>query len=278
MLSRRKSPINELNLAENGRKGKTRISALLEGFLANPALTPRYLNVNYCNVREEDYFLFARLLRHPNCSLEKLDIGYNAPHTLEALTVLVDCLKNNTTLREMHLSDCLPDDPWSLLLPLICDTTTISATYKSNHSLVYFKCQDYNSNYFKRNKYQNNNVAKILDMNNNTDKKAVATRKVIEEHFAFNFDTKHFEEMEASLLAGVFSFVNQGFMLRDDNSFLARDDANHRDTEREEETIEAKGLRANNNLTINFLLIRNDMPALLGYVSPRINGKGEQKN
>jgi len=162
----------------------------------------------------------------------------------DAMIYIASSLQGNLTLKGLRIhARGLTAGVLNPLSTLLCDTTTISSTYNSNHTL---KC-------IKINDWIDETICSYLELNKKYPEKGlVATAKIIKYHFAHNFQLGNFESMEASLLAQIVSYVNRGFQVCDKAFFKERLGRN------------VNGDRANNNLIVNFLMVRY-IPAFLNY-------------
>lgn len=229
--------------------GDAGFSELVEAFLDCPKATPKYLRLRYCRIYNS-YRKISRLLHCPDCSLERIDLRNNSRLQSDTADNILDSLQNNTTLKEIYLSEIRSNSLWEKLVPLIFNTTSITATYASNHSLVYFG---------------DRKSQPLLVVNKHPNKKAVAAFKVIDHYFAHNFDVRSFEKMGAPILAEMIAFVNQGFEIRDKDILGVRENSSSGKGDSSSDSDGDHGCRENNNLTINYIIARN-MPALFGFV------------
>ncbi len=234
--------------------GDAGISAIVDAFLNRPDATPKYLRLRYCRVYN-GYREICRLLQCPDCSLKKIDLRNNSHLRAGVSDQLLDSLRNNAALETMHLSKIRSGNLWDRLQSLVCNTASISSTYSSNHSLVCFgDCQN-----------QPPKVKILLEMNKHPDKKAIAEFKVVDNHFAQNFNIISLEGMGAPLLAEVIAFVNRGFALREEDILGMRKNSSSGNGDSSSNSHGGDGCRENNNITINFIIARN-MPALFGFI------------
>ncbi len=257
MLAQRSSPIESLDFNISSIEHDS-VEIFLRAFLDNPVATPKTIQIySECFRRAHSgnlHLVLGLLLRSRLCSLVELSLSIGQISDDEMIHIATS-LSGNTTLKSLHI--CREDPSARVvgrLTALLCDATTIMSTYNSNHALEDLEiCM--------RDVPQ---LLKYLEINkNNLDKRLVATAKVIEVHFAHNFQLGNFDSMKSTVLAQVVSFVNRGFQVWNKVFNLKRD---------VERDIESKGGEeieiANNNLTVNFLMVRN-IPAFFDYTKPR---------
>jgi len=253
MLAKRSSPIRALHFNVSSIESDG-IVTFLRTFLENHIATPNSIRIGGYSIRRVSvgdlHVVLGPLLQSCLCSLESLtlsDIGQISDNEMIHITSSLD---GNTTLKRLDLYDRIPSAcVVDRLTSLLCDETTIMSTYNSNHTL----------NDLGRH-MTDPKLCSYLELNKKTpDKGLVATAKVIKVHFAHNFQLGNFDSMKSPVLAQVVSFVNQGFHVWNEAFNVERD--------LESEGGEEKEV-ANNNLTVNFLMVRN-IPAFFMYVKPR---------
>ena len=81
----------------------------------------------------------SSVLQNPYSSLEKLDIQ-RLPVTGQTMTAFANDLANNSTIRELLISNLRNEEPdfahvWESFSRIVCNTTSIMDTYQSNHTL-----------------------------------------------------------------------------------------------------------------------------------------------
>ncbi len=253
MLARRSSPIESLcfSLASIEHDG---VLTFLRVFLENPIAIPKSISISnnlYTGENLGDlHLVLGRLLRSRLCSLEELTLSDNGQISDDEMIDIATSLDGNTTLKSLDIFDRISSARVvNSLSALLCDATTIMSTYNSNHTLEYLGIH-----------VRDPKVSSYLELNGNVqDKGIVATAKIIEVHFARNFQLGNFDSMKSPLLAQIVSFVNRGFHVWNEAFNLESDG--------ESEGGEEKEI-ANNNLTVNFLMVRN-IPAFFDYTKPR---------
>ena len=80
----------------------------------------------------------STILRNPNSSLEKLDLDGNSVND-RTMVSLANSLANNNKLKELLLINnshtWVTADGWGALLHVLCNASSIMATYHSNQTL-----------------------------------------------------------------------------------------------------------------------------------------------
>eukprot|EP00956_Cyclotella_meneghiniana_P015899 scaffold24714_cov43-Cyclotella_meneghiniana.AAC.1 len=133
--------------------------------------------------------MIANALQNPAFSLTKLIILYNTgqnrtqPHSLETereqlSQIMIDALHRNTTLKSLVFDT----GAWGSLFmgqslrDLLCNKSSIDATYLSNHTL---QSLSHNSHYVKTLPFE---IYCMLQSNRVSDKHAVAREKILQHH------------------------------------------------------------------------------------------------
>lgn len=133
------------------------------------------------------------LLEEPNCNIKFLDLQANDINlTHEGTINLANGLTNNTKLQKLILHHNPTDrnaevnvDPSiveDIFTQLICDTSSISSTFSSNHTLAVLslplvQVQQLTENFFKDTK-----LTSLLKLNKGVDKGHVAIKKILKYH------------------------------------------------------------------------------------------------
>ena len=120
------------------------------------------------------------MLRDPKTSIVELKLGSNCI-TDQCLLLIAGALQNNRKLQRLHLEYNYAYTPDRLLLlfrRLICNTSSINATFCSNHTLKVIKSFGYSSNELQR----------LLALNRGIDEeRLIAKRKILLFHQHINF-------------------------------------------------------------------------------------------
>jgi len=271
LIVRRNSPMEELFMNSVGIcDGYDGFVALVDAFLEHPGKSPKTLKLwelddrSLRSIWRKGNFEIAQLLQRPNCSLENLHISCDRfPPDDDDLDVITACLTSNKVLRELHVDLGTPSSfHWARFASVLCNKRSIESTYfTSNHTLT------------KLGRYLTPpaTVQSYLQLNEYSDKRFVACVKVIENHFARNFDLGLVEEMSSSVLAEVISFVDQGFRAWADYKIVAgkvsfdEDDfASGDDRVDEHENDGVLSSKENNALTVHVLIIKSN-PAIFDF-------------
>jgi len=140
------------------------------------------MKITYEGVRS-----FAEVLRSPHSMLE--EFSTETPIGYETVILLANSLSDNTKMKKLLVKDDHRDHHIGAdriveaFSRLICNNSSIMATYESNHTL-----QEYNS-YIDR-------IKSMLQVNKNSSSPAAAARsKIIKTHFS-DVNVNHFVEMD----------------------------------------------------------------------------------
>ena len=129
----------------------------------------------------------ATLLEDPNCNIRELDLEGNNIR-IEGAVALANSLATNTKLRKLDLSHndifvTSADDPYNSdyldsavqasFCQILCNTSSIGATYSSNHTLEAIECSDARID---------DHLSFLLERNQLTNKSHVAIRKILQHH------------------------------------------------------------------------------------------------
>ncbi len=188
--------------------------------MANPIATPKFLVLS-CDPPTKEFWDelhldLAQLLRCHDCSLEELNVRKIKLLADNAITRIATSLVGNTTLKSLSMDTRnLTMRGKDSLLALICDSTSITSTYNSNHTLYFLgglsKVPTFSS-YLQLNQ-------KVLD------KRLVATAKIFHAHFARDFRPSELDSVGASVLAHMVPCISRGFMVW--NEAINVDESSH---------------------------------------------------
>ena len=122
--------------------------------------------------------IIAASLANPECRLEALYLyGINIGD--EGAATLAGSLRGNQRLTRMSLPtsiDNITETGWHAFSPILCDTTSIDATYNSNHTLQYLGSPGRTTYNIPQ------DVKMLLGLNSDEDKCRVAARKILQTH------------------------------------------------------------------------------------------------
>jgi len=231
------------------------LRAFFEGLQDNPQNAPKHLNFADTDLYDYDYLnptmVISEFLLRPNCSVERIFLE-NQDFQLddEKLEIFVNVLGTNHTLKELAIDadDTFTSNGWNKLSSVLCNATSIGATYESNHTI----------NRFGRNPNQQpDTVRHFLEMNTHPNKQMVGRMKVIHACFARNFDMGQFVDMPPCCLAEFLPRMYRAFEERAEHG-IPLDVGENSD----------QGRRENNSLTIHHLILKNNL-AMFDSVIPR---------
>lgn len=150
---------------------------------------------------------FATILEAPNCNLERLDTdGWNeiASNNIddEVLAAFANALKNNHTLQSLNLynSPSITTIGWQSIIELLSNTLSVNATFLSNHTL-------WDVGQLGLGYSEHETLESFLELNRRTDKKEVATIKVLQQHG--DFDMQPFFEWDFKVLPMVLDWLER---------------------------------------------------------------------
>ncbi|EJK77355.1 hypothetical protein THAOC_00818, partial [Thalassiosira oceanica] len=117
--------------------------------------------------------VIAASLANPECHLESL-IVYQCNIGDEGTATLADGLRHNQRLTDMSLGhNNITERGWNAFSSILCDASSINATYNSNHTL---ESLGYNGAQIPQ------DVKMMLDLNQGNDKSRVAASKILQAH------------------------------------------------------------------------------------------------
>jgi len=120
----------------------------------------------------------ATLLEDPNCQIHTLRLNYNIIDN-EGANTLAKSLVNNTKLKklELGLSEFEQSQVENAFSRVLCDTTSINATYSSNHTLTKLSV-----GVGYEDPRMGIELASLLKMNKGINKKYIAIEKILQHH------------------------------------------------------------------------------------------------
>ena len=188
---------------------------LASGLANNCTLKRLWLRMCLNHNGPQGWGALASILRNPRSALEDLDFAFSESFNNDALALVADSLRYNNKLKEMNLewsgwdeddlhelhrvTDCTP------LSAVLCDGTSIEATFNSNHSLERLT-EDSWSEILLRNLAPD--LLKSLHLNRNLGPVEAARRKIINIHFSgCNFSMDPFIDMDTRVLPQVIAWM-----------------------------------------------------------------------
>ena len=174
------------------------------------ALVPALANCNHLmelylfnnpSITTRGWQRFATILEAPNSNLEVLDMLQNNIDD-EAATMFAGALANNHTLQKLDLDNnpSITAVGWESLSKTLCDTSSVNATFLSNHTLYYVSPNAAGNNF--------EGIRRLLTLNGRRDdKKEVAAIKILQNHN--DFDMLPFFEWEFKCLPLVLNWLER---------------------------------------------------------------------
>ena len=157
------------------------------------------LNMAFNRIRRDSCDALATLLQDPNSTLRGLHLGDNNIDDV-GIAVLANSLAKNTQLESLNLENnrMITRTGLNSFLQVICNTSSIHATYFSNHVLknlgVCFRVLS-------------NDMVCNMTLNNNANKKDVAMKKIQWKHQ--HFDMEPFFRWNMKMLPVVVGWFNR---------------------------------------------------------------------
>ena len=146
---------------------------------------------------------FATILEAPNSNLQKIYVKQNNIDD-DAVDAFANALTNNHTLQVLGLdSNPIADVGWQALSKLLCRSSSVNATFLSNHTL---------RNVGLNNAGANEIIGTLLRLNERRDKKEVAIIKILLCHD--DFDMLPFFEWEFKVLPLVLSWCERASVVQ----------------------------------------------------------------
>ena len=128
------------------------------------------------------------------------------PLNEEIAIFFANALVGNKTLRKLDIGDFnATKDVSKAFVQTLCNTSSIHATYTSNHTLVMLE----HIHVVRGQEDNHSAMRQYFDMNINSDKKSVARQKVLMHHFSGQFSMKDFKAMSPYLLLGTINFLDK---------------------------------------------------------------------
>ncbi|KAL7459132.1 hypothetical protein ACHAWC_010847 [Mediolabrus comicus] len=154
----------------------------------------------------------STILQSERCSLTEISI-WDIPFGDDGAVALADVLKGNKSMKQLRFD---PDSArvtsvgWPAFSKLLCDTSSVNATYLSNHSLE--AIGEWNNGSAP-------NGLKALLVLNKHEAEHVAIHKILNSHY--DFDVEPFFEWKLKLLPLVISWFERVRTLVDENSWMS---------------------------------------------------------
>ena len=156
----------------------------------------RFLNLSSINITARGCQSLAALLENPNSNLERLRLRSNSVGDKGAF-IFANALATNRKLRDLDLdSNGITADGWSSFSKILCDTSSITNTFLSNHTL---ESLGYGPGSGLGTGVIPGHIRDSLALNRSSeDKKQVAIKKIFIHHN--HFDMQPFFELDLKVL------------------------------------------------------------------------------
>jgi len=113
----------------------------------------------------------ATLLADPNCNITNFDLRENSIGN-EGAIMISDGLKSNNKLRRLFLRANPINSVQDAFSHVLCNASSVSSTYSSNHTLKYLELPQ----------YMGERLNNLLELNEDTNKQHVAIIKILQNH------------------------------------------------------------------------------------------------
>jgi len=152
-----------------------------------------YLELSCSSIGDRGCKGLAALLENPRSNLKHLILNYN-PFGDEGAQVLANAIADNKRLEQLAVDGCRAMSPrgWGAFFQVVCDPSSVSATYRSNHTLC--KMWELFSPSIPP------ELRTALQGNEENNKIIAARKKIL--HFCMNgnFDVSQFMAIDAAVL------------------------------------------------------------------------------
>ena len=178
--------------------------ALASGLANNGTLKKLCIRMCLKHTGCQGWEALASILRNPRSALKNLDFSHSESVNNHALGLLAESLRNNCKLEEMLLGWLFEERPritnWKPLRPVLCDGTSIDATFDSNHTLgrVFHDASFH---------YLPSDVRALLHLNRDLGPVEAARHKIIDTHFSSSFSMEPFLDMDIQLFPRVMAWM-----------------------------------------------------------------------
>ena len=192
------SAMETLNLSDNNNITNGMLITLERALINNSRLRELCLQENI-SVTSKGWKTLSRVLRNPNSSLEVLDLRNNRMSD-KVVVSFAEALAKNRRLRELKLDlyykriKNFTSDGLAAFNRMLCDNTSITNTYYSNHTLesIFGDIRELT--------FDIEDLYSLLRMNNESNKLEVARLKIIMEHFSDSeINMQIFADMELNV-------------------------------------------------------------------------------
>ena len=174
------------------------------------------LHLGCCgSITSQGWHTLSTLLQNHNCTLTKLDIYGNTHIDDEAVLHFANALVNNTTLTVLNLDDNMriTERGWTALSNMLCDKSSIGATYSSNHTLRQLADEDEYELEWEEGvvMFIPSDLLSLLHLNMIMSKTEVARLKILFAHMLNddNINVEAFTDMELDELPSAISWLGR---------------------------------------------------------------------
>ena len=216
-----RSVLKEVCLYENNIDDNA-IAAYANGLYGNETLEE--LDLSGCeSVTPAGWRMLSHVLGSPHSALKKLDLSNNSID-VDVASAFANELRGNVNSQLTHLDiSCLgllvTNADWGSILTLLNNSSSIDATWFSNHTLTYLCPWDFydelldsdddEDSYSRSSSNMPAKIYYLLQMNKHGNKKEVAREKVIENHFSKDFDVNVILNFGLNLLPRTISWFGR---------------------------------------------------------------------
>ena len=178
------------------------VGAIVE--MCNDCPRLRKLDLGWGSIRNHGCRVLAALLRNAESKLKALELNDNKLGD-EGVAALANALAINKRLKKLRIENnsAVTVSGWGALSTILCNTSSIDATYQSNHTLEKMWGSDSDKQQVP------NDLVSILQANSDGDKISVAREKIIRSHFCGSFDMSPFSNMDLELLPYVLGLIGK---------------------------------------------------------------------
>ena len=206
--------LEELSLYDNRFNAET-VSFLANALVNNNRLRELDLRLNL-NVSSNGWEALSVVLQSPNSALEKLNLRRNTIND-DTVISLANSLANNNTLKELlftfneeHSDDDSDDlvsyitdaSGWTAFSRILCNTSSIMDTYRSNHTLQRLTDDDDEVRLPE-------DLNSMLHLNREKGKRQAARLKIIRTHFPGGFVVEPFVGMDLNVLPHAIAWMGR---------------------------------------------------------------------
>jgi len=155
------------------------------------------------------------LLQDPKCNLVNLDLHNNMIDD-SGTKIMADALNNNKKVEAILLDEnYISTGGWNAFSNIVCNQSSISKTYRSNHTLSmitsFGAVKMAGSRMYDKDGVIPNRLFELMEFNAGRDKKVVAHQKILDCHLKGDFNMEPFVDtnMEMKVLPHILSWVGR---------------------------------------------------------------------